>query len=45
MVQSKEVDAEVNLPLITARPAQKPFEMFVIGAAPCCIFVIELLNR
>ena len=45
MGQSKEVDAEVNLPLITARPAQKPFVMFVIGAAPCCIFVIELLNR
>ena len=34
MGQSKEVDAEVNLPLITARPAQKPFVMFVIGAAP-----------
>ena len=34
MGQSKEVDAEVNLPLITARPAQKPFVMFVIGLAP-----------
>ena len=34
MDQSKEVDAEVNLPLITARPAQKPFMMFVIGLAP-----------
>ena len=34
MGQSKEVDAEVNLPLITARPAQKPFVMFVIALAP-----------
>ena len=34
MGQSKEVDAEVNLPLITAHPAQKPFMMFVIGLAP-----------
>ena len=32
--QSKEVDAEVNLPLITASTAQKPFVMFVIGDAP-----------
>ena len=34
MSQSKEVDAEINLPLITARPAQKSFVMFVIGLAP-----------
>lgn len=34
MDQSKEVDGKVNLPLITASPAQKPFVMFVIGAAP-----------
>lgn len=45
MGQSKEVDGKVNLPLMTASPAQKPFVMFVIGAAPRCGFVMELLNR
>ena len=34
MDQSKEVDAEVNVSLMTASPAQKPFVMFVIGLAP-----------
>ena len=34
MGQSKEVDGKVNLPLMTASPAQKPFVMFVIGLAP-----------
>ncbi len=34
MGQSKVVDAEVNVSLITARPAQKSFVMFVIGLAP-----------
>ena len=34
MGQSKEVDAEVNVSLMTASPAQKPFVMFVIGLAP-----------
>ena len=45
MDQSKDVDAEVNLPLITASPLQKPFVMSVIGQTPRCGFVIELLNR
>jgi hypothetical protein len=45
MGKFKEVDAEVNLQLITSRLAQKPFVMFVICAAPRCIFVIGLLNR
>ena len=45
MEQSKEVDAEVNLLLITASPTQKPFAMLVISLMPRCGFVIELLNR
>ena len=34
MGQSKEVDAEVNVSLMTASLAQKSFVMLVIGAAP-----------